>query len=94
MNFGDWEIFRMFIETLRDMEKSAKRHKVVKDHIDFDLDQRSRSFQKRSRSLLKRSISFHQRSRSLLKDQDQLSDLDLSDHQGQDHFKSISPIPG
>ena len=25
MNFGDWEIFRMFIETLRDMEKNAKR---------------------------------------------------------------------
>ena len=24
MNFGDWEIFRMFIETLRDMEKGAK----------------------------------------------------------------------
>ena len=29
MNFGDWEIFRMFIETLRDMEKSAKRHQVT-----------------------------------------------------------------
>ena len=67
--------------------------RAVKDHIFFDLDQRSRSFHKRSRSLMKRSRSSHKRSRSLLKDQDQLSDLDLSDHQDQDHFKSIFPIP-
>ena len=57
-----------------------------KDHFENDLDQRSRSFRKRSRSLFKRSISLHQRSRSLQKDQDQLSDLDLSDqYQDQDH---------
>ena len=60
--------------------------KVVKDHFENDLDQRSRSFRKRSRSLFKRSKSLNQRSRSLQKDQDQLSDLDLSDqYQDQDH---------
>ena len=57
-----------------------------KDHFENDLDQRSRSFRKRSRSLFKRSKSLNQRSRSLQKDQDQLSDLDLSDqYQDQDH---------
>ena len=49
-----------------------QRSRVVKDHIFFYLDQRSRSLPQRSRSLHTRSSSLRQRSRSPLKDQDHL----------------------
>ena len=46
--------------------------RAVKDHICFDLDQRSRSS--------------HQRSRSFVKDQDHWHDLDQLQDQDQDHY--------